>query len=102
MESEPKMTFLVNSCGVTNNTAKAIIIRETHNFSLNLKICFIAIPFIPIITKSSIKHITYIQIKKLRVCSQLLLIFNISNSKLTNLVRYRHSRLIEFDPQLLQ
>ena len=50
MESEPKMTFLVNSCGVTNNTAKAII-RETHNFSLDLKICFIAIPFIPIITK---------------------------------------------------
>ena len=51
MESEPKMTFLVNSCGVTNNTAKAIIIREIHNFSLDLKICFIAIPFIPIITK---------------------------------------------------
>ena len=51
MESEPKMTFLVNSCGVTNKTTKDIIIRETHNFSLNLKICFIAIPFIPIITK---------------------------------------------------
>ena len=32
MESEPKMTFLVSSCGVTNNTAKAIIIRETHNY----------------------------------------------------------------------
>lgn len=100
MESEPKMTFLVNSCGVTNNTAKAIIIRETHNFSLDLKICFIAIPFIPIITKSSIKHITHIQIKKAE--SMLPTSINISNSKLTNLVRYRHSRLIEFDPQPLQ
>ena len=51
MESEPKMTFLVNNCGVTNNTAKAIIIRETHNFSFDLKHCFIAKPFIPYYNK---------------------------------------------------